>query len=134
MTNLIGKTCQSISTRELDFPERTKLQNLLKCFLLLKLSQILRILSKFQFHYTDSSLQSPMAQQVKNPPAMQETCGLGRSPAGGNGNPLQHSCLGNPMDRRAWQATAQGATKRVGHTHKKKKKKKSWTRLNMNTF
>ena len=52
MTNLIGNTCQSISTRELDFPERTKLQNLLKCFLLLKLSQILRILSKFQFHYT----------------------------------------------------------------------------------
>ena len=34
------------------------------------------------------------------------------------------------MDRRAWQATAQGATKRVGHTHKKKKKKRvghDWT-------
>ena len=27
--------------------------------------------------------------------------GLGRSPGGGNGNPLQHSCLGNPMDRGA---------------------------------
>ena len=26
----------------------------------------------------------------------------GRSPGEGNGNPLQHSCLGNPMDRRAW--------------------------------
>ena len=31
--------------------------------------------------------------------------GLGRSPGGGHGNPLQHSCLENPMDRGAWQAT-----------------------------
>ena len=30
---------------------------------------------------------------------------LGRSPGGGNGNPLQYSCLENPMDRGAWQAT-----------------------------
>ena len=31
--------------------------------------------------------------------------GSGRSPGGGNGNPLQYSCLGNPMDRGVWQAT-----------------------------
>ena len=31
--------------------------------------------------------------------------GSGRSPGGGNGNPLQSSCLENPMDRRAWQAS-----------------------------
>ena len=31
--------------------------------------------------------------------------GLERSPEGGNGNPLQYSCLKNPMDRGAWQAT-----------------------------
>ena len=31
--------------------------------------------------------------------------GLGRSPGGGNDNPLQYSCLENPMDRGAWQAT-----------------------------
>ena len=31
--------------------------------------------------------------------------GLGRSPGEGNGNPLQYSCLGNPMDRGAWWAT-----------------------------
>ena len=37
--------------------------------------------------------------------------GLGRSPGGGYGNPLQYSCLDNPMDRRAWQATTHGATK-----------------------
>ena len=31
--------------------------------------------------------------------------GLGRCPGEGNGNPLQYSCLGNPVDRDAWQAT-----------------------------
>ena len=36
--------------------------------------------------------------------------GLGRSPAGGNGNPLQYSCLENPMDRGAWWATVHGVT------------------------
>ena len=41
---------------------------------------------------------------------------LGRSPGGVNGNPLQYSCLENPMDRGAWQATVHGITK-------------SWTRL-----
>ena len=33
--------------------------------------------------------------------------GSGRSSGGGNGSPLQHSCLGNPMDRGAWWATVQ---------------------------
>ena len=38
--------------------------------------------------------------------------GLGRFPGGGNGNPLQYSCLGNhPMERGAWQATAHEVTK-----------------------
>ena len=37
--------------------------------------------------------------------------GLGRSPGVGNGNPLQYSCLGNPMDRGAWWATVLGVTK-----------------------
>ena len=36
--------------------------------------------------------------------------GWGRSPGEGNGNPLQYSCLGSSMDRRAWQATAHGVT------------------------
>ena len=36
------------------------------------------------------------------------TPGLGRSPGEGNGNPLHYSCLGNPMDRGAWQATVHG--------------------------
>ena len=36
---------------------------------------------------------------------------LGRSPGMGNGNLLQYSCLENPMDRGAWQATVPGVTK-----------------------
>ena len=37
--------------------------------------------------------------------------GLGISPGGGNGNPLQYSCLENSMDRGAWRATVHGVTK-----------------------
>ena len=36
--------------------------------------------------------------------------GSGRSPGEGNGNPFQHSCLENHMERGAWQATAHGVT------------------------
>ena len=36
--------------------------------------------------------------------------GSGRSPGGGHGNPLQYSCLENPMDRGAWRATVHGVT------------------------
>ena len=37
--------------------------------------------------------------------------GLGRSPGDRNGNSLQYSCLGNPIDREAWQATVHGVAK-----------------------
>ena len=37
--------------------------------------------------------------------------GSGRSPGGGNGNPCRYSCLGNPMDRGAWQSTFHGVSK-----------------------
>ena len=37
--------------------------------------------------------------------------GSGKSPGGGNGNPLQYSCLKNPMNRRAWQAIVHGVAK-----------------------
>ena len=55
------------------------------------------------------NMASPMAEWVKNLPAMQERDtgdmdlipGLGRSPGGGNGNPLQYSYLESPMDSRA---------------------------------
>ena len=44
--------------------------------------------------------------------------GLGRSPGKGNGNPLQHSCLGNPMDRGAWWAIVHGVTKESDMTER----------------
>ena len=53
----------------------------------------------------------PGGTVVKNPPANEgdagdpsSSPGSGRSPGGGNSNPLQYSCLENPMDRGAWQA------------------------------
>ena len=42
--------------------------------------------------------------------------GLGRSPGEGNGNLLQYSCLGNPMDRGAWWATVHGVAKELDIT------------------
>ena len=54
----------------------------------------------------------PGDSMVKNPPAnvgdtdVVSIPGTSRSPGGGNGNPLQHSCLGNPMERGDWRATA----------------------------
>jgi len=55
---------------------------------------------------------------IKNPSAnagdvrdMGSVPGLGRSPERGHGNPLQYSCLENPKDRGAWQATVHRTTK-----------------------
>ena len=52
---------------------------------------------------------------VKNPPANAGDVGLnpklGRSPGGGNGNPLQYFCLKNPIDKGAWEATVHGFLK-----------------------
>ena len=65
---------------------------------------------------------------VKNPPDSVGDVGdmglisvSGRSPEGGNGNPLQYSCLENPMDRGTWWATVHGIRKshttEYGMTH-----------------
>ena len=60
---------------------------------------------------------------VNNPPANSEYArdaglipGLGRSPGVGNDNPFQYSCLGNPMDRGAWQATVHEVAKSQSDT------------------
>ena len=59
-----------------------------------------------------------MALVIKNPPAkaidlknVVSSLRSGRSPGEGNGNPLQYSCLENPMDRGAWWATVHGVAK-----------------------
>ena len=69
----------------------------------------------------------PGGAVVKNPPANAGDTGdaglipgLERSPGVGNGNRLQYSCLGNPIDRGAWQTTVHGV-------------EKSQTRLSMHT-
>ena len=66
---------------------------------------------------------------VKNPPVnagdigdSSSVPGWGRCPGGGHDNPLQYSCLANPMDKGAWQATVHGVAKRwtwlaTEHTH-----------------
>ena len=52
---------------------------------------------------------------VKNPPTdagdVGSIPGSGRFPGGGNGNPIQYSCLGNPKDREAWWDTVHGVGK-----------------------
>ena len=62
----------------------------------------------------------PCGSVVKNLPAnagdsgdADSIPGSGRSPGGRNGNPLQYSCLENPMDRGAWRATVHGVTESV---------------------
>ena len=48
----------------------------------------------------------PGGSMIKNPPASAGDAGhVGSIPGSGNGNPLQYSCLENPMDRGAWWAT-----------------------------
>ena len=61
---------------------------------------------------------SQVALVIKNIPAnagdaedMGLISGLGRSPGGGHGNPVQYSCLENPMDRGAWWATVHRVAK-----------------------
>ena len=71
---------------------------------------------------------SQVALVVKNPPAnagdASSILGWGRSPGGGNGNPLQYSCLESPMGRGTWWTTVHWVAKnQIGlsmcaHTHK----------------
>ena len=49
--------------------------------------------------------------QCKRPKRPSSIPGSGRSPGAGNGNPFQHSCLENSIDREAWQATIHGVAK-----------------------
>ena len=62
----------------------------------------------------------PGGTMVENPPAnvgdVGSVPGSGRSPGEGNGNPLQYSCLGNPMDRGAWWTTVHEISKELDTT------------------
>ena len=82
----------------------------------------------FSFQLLISLKGFPDGSVIKKPPANAgndrdtgSIPGSAKSPGEGNGNPLQYSCLENPMERRAWQAAVHGAAK-------------SWTQLNDFTF
>ena len=69
-------------------------------------------------HWVTKHKASQVVLVAKNPPASAGDAkyagsvpALGRSPGEGNGNPLQYSCLENPMNRRPWRATVNGVTK-----------------------
>ena len=69
----------------------------------------------FKYRKIKATINNKMAQMVKNPPAnagdtrdVSPIPGLGRSPGGGHGNPLQYSCLENSMDRGTWWVTVHG--------------------------
>ena len=68
-----------------------------------------------------------MALVIKNPPAsagdlrdVGSIPGSGQSPGGEHGNPLQYSCLENPMDRGAWWAKVHGVAKSLENPHGKR--------------
>ena len=86
---------------------------------------VVQIIKQNQKMASDSVVPSkqmgfPGGSEVKNPPAnageLGSIPGSGRSPGEGNGNPLQYSCLGNPIDQGAWQATVHGVVEELDMT------------------
>ena len=77
----------------------------------------MRIYGAHVYHIHTVCTCFPSSSAVKNPPAVgamgdvDSALGSGRPPGGGPGNPLQCSCLENPMDRGAWWATVHGVAK-----------------------
>ena len=75
-------------------------------------------------HLVEFTVEEGFPDGSGNPPAYTRDVGLipgpQRSPGEGHGNLLQYSCLGNPMDRGAWQATVRGGHKRVRNDLKTK--------------
>ena len=72
----------------------------------------------------------PGGSMVKNLPANARDTGsipgLGRSPGEGNGNPLQHSCLGNSLDREGPSRLQSMGSQRVGHDLATKQQQQQW--------
>ena len=79
------------------------------------------------FYWNQHFMDFPGGSALKDLPSNEGDAGLipgsGKFPGEGNGNPLQCSCLGNPMDRRAWQATVHGVAK-----------SRTWLTTNTNNF
>ena len=82
-------------------------------------------MTRFHQHFLFKAIECPGfpgGLVIKNPPAKAGNVGSipgsGRSHGEGNDNLLQRSCLGNPMDRGAWQVTVHGVTKELETTTK----------------
>ena len=80
--------------------------------------QLDRVREGFDRVHSGPRRASQVVLVVKNPPANARDVrdagsipGWGRSPRGGNANPLQYSCLENPMDSGAWRATVHGVAR-----------------------
>ena len=75
----------------------------------------MQLISSSAFLELPRWLSGKKKKKKKNSPANAGDLGYilesGRSPGEGNGNPLQYCCLGNPMNRGAWQATVHGVAK-----------------------
>ena len=76
---------------------------------------VLSMISIFSLSIYKTHQSYPVVSAIKNSPAnagdMGSIPGPGRSSGKGKGNPLQYSCLENPMERGAWQATVHGVAK-----------------------
>ena len=94
----------------------------MECSLKVRVHEITLITVKIYFKKDLVNIgTSEVALAVNNPPANAGDIryvglipGSGRSSRRGNGNPLQYFCLGNPMDRGAWQAIVHGVTQSQG--------------------
>ena len=92
---------------------------LLVIFYFLKPGYLARLHTKAECQHTDTHLRNFKRQAIwlsgkesaYNTGDLGSIPGSGRSPGEGNGNLLQYSCLGNPMDREAWWATVHGVAK-----------------------
>ena len=94
-----------------DYPLRySGLENSMDC-IVHRVAKSQTQLSDFHKGFPRSSVDKESACSSED---LGSVSGSGRSPGEGNGNPLQYSCLENPMDREVWQATVHGVT-RVGH-------------------
>ena len=81
------------------------------------------------FHQLFEAKFFPDGSVIKNPPAnlgyMGSIPGIGRSPGEENGNLLWYSCLENPMERGAWQATVHGVAKELDMTQRLKQQQQT---------
>ena len=106
----ISHSCQFLFIFSPDLPDRL-LQHMLSNFIQIgkKVSIVLIFINLIKLIIWGFPCSSVSEESACNAGDLGSIPGSGRSPGEGNGNPLQYSCLENPMDRGAWQATPMGS-------------------------